>query len=201
MFRSLLLCLIAGLASCTADKSPKIYAPADISIPAMAGDFVWKVNLEESSIDFEALEKRNAFTGYFKTFNIAVNMDPENPEYGEITAVIDLNSVSAGNADRDDVLKTPEWFYLDEFPSARFHSTNITRNSSGGYEARGKLSIKDVTKDIVLSFMLDQNGSEATATAKFEFNRLDYHIGVGSFSDEKYVSYPVKVFITVKANR
>ncbi len=177
------------------------YAPADIAIPTEQSLHAWTVDLNDSEIAFEAYEKRKIFSGQFSRFNVSVTLDLDNPSNGQIRAIIDLDSADAGNADRNDVLKTAEWFYLDKFPIAEFISNDIRRTGPNSFEAKGKLSIKDVTKEIVLPFTLSQNEDETLARATYEFNRLDYKIGVGSFADEKYVGYPVKVIITVKASQ
>lgn len=208
MTRKIAAAILFCLAACSspevksANNTPGYNAePIDLSIAPFAGEFVWTVDHDNSSIQFEAVEKRVSFKGRLERFNIAVDMDPENPKNGRIEALIDIGSVNAGNADRDETLGTPEWFYPEKYPLIRFQSNTIIRTGPEAYTATGILSVKDVENEIVLPFTLVQNGKEALAIAKYEFNRLDYRIGIGSFSDEKYVGYPVKILITINANQ
>ena len=201
MLRAFSFFWVALILGCSGKSEPKIYEMADIQLETPDGEFVWAIDTENTKVGFEALEKGTAFKGHFERFNISISLDPEKPELGEIRALIDLNSVKAGNADRDDALKTPELFYIEKFPVAEFRTTNIFQTGPENYEAVGNLSMKGVSNEIVLPFTLTQKDDEATAQAEYRFNRLDYKIGTGSFSDEKYIGYPVTVRIEVNATR
>lgn len=191
------------LLSCKAAEKPKqppIPDP-DISIAESAQSDPWIVDLDQSSITFEALEKGNPVIGEFGRFNIQVDLDLENPSQGQIEAVIDLNSVDAGNADRNQVLRDSEMFHVRQSPIARFVSSKISRLPDKSYEAKGKLILKGLEHEIVLPFSVSQNDNRVAATAIFEMSRLDYRIGTGSFLSNKYVGYPVTVRIEVSARK
>lgn len=204
----IIISILLSLGACSApkDEAPKpasnpVIQHIDLSLAPNDGEDNWTIDLKASKLEFEAFEKRIPFQGELERFNIAVSLDPNNPETGEITAAIDIASVQTGNADRDDTLATSEWFYTEKYPIVEFQSERITQTGENSYAATGILSVKDIANEIVLPFTLVQNGKEALAKAEFEFNRLDYRIGIGSFSDEKYVGYPVKIFITVVASQ
>ncbi len=195
--------ILAGLllfSACAKDPpSEPTYPVTDLKISPLAGGHVWDVDTTNSKITFEFLEKGQSFEGKFDRFEIAINLNLEDPTSGQITALIDLVSVDAGTDDRNKVLRDSEMFYVREHPVARFHSEDIVRLPDGSYEARGELSLKDIRKAIVLPFSITHNGRDAIAMARFDMNRLDYRVGTGSFMDDKYVGYPVSVQIEVRA--
>ena len=175
--------------------------PPSVSVEMEPSDHSWVIDLEETEIIFDALEKGKPFQGRFNRFDLAVNLDLENPESGHIISIIDLTSVDGGNADRDQVLKDSEMFYVRKFPTARFESKKIVRVSEDRYEAKGELSLKGLSKNIVLPFSISQSGENAIVTAVYNMNRLDFNIGTGSFMSEKFVGYPVTIRIEVEARK
>ena len=191
---------VFACSSGSSESDPPVSAP-DISIDMEPGDNNWSIDLSPSLISFEALEKEQPFKGHFDRFEMTVDLDLNNPESGHIIALIDLTSIDAGNADRNKVLADSEMFYVREFPVAQFQSENITRISDDRFEARGELSIKGVSRNIVLPFTISQTEGNAIITAVYEMNRLDFNIGTGSFMSSKFVGYPVTVHIEIHARK
>lgn len=196
-----LLILGLTLTSCAEAEKKGAFVEPDLFIAQTELVNPWIVNLAASTIEIEALEKRKPIKGAFKRFNIQVDMDLDNPANGRIEALIDLSSIDAGSADRDQVLKSPEMFYVRKHPAARFTSNNIMPLGNGQFEARGELSLKATSKEIVLPFSVRQNVDSVVAVANVELSRLDFNVGTGSFLTDKYVGYPVTVRIEVSARK
>lgn len=175
--------------------------PPTITAVLVENENPWSIDLPNSKIKFEALEKGKSIQGQFERFELDVDLDLNNPDKGRILAEIDVTSVNAGSSDRNQVLRDTEMFFIQKFPVARFQSDNISRISEGQYKAKGELSLKGLTKNIVLPFSITQNGKNAVVIAKYEMNRLDFNIGSGSFLSDKYVGYPVTITIEIKARK
>jgi polyisoprenoid-binding protein YceI len=60
-------------------------------------------------------------------------------------------SLHTGNALRDKDLKGPDWFDVEKFPIALFHSESIVRDGDG-YRMRGSLTIHGVTREVEFPF-------------------------------------------------
>lgn len=60
---------------------------------------------------------------------------------------IDVTSIDTRNEDRDNHLKSAEFFDMENYPTIEFASTNITRDGAD-YKVTGDLTIKGVTKPI-----------------------------------------------------
>ena len=174
---------------------------AQVDLPILTGAYVWQVDKLKSSVGFEALEQGASFPGKFERFELAIKLDPDNPESGQIDAIIDLASVEAGTKERNQVLPTQEWFDIKNFAQATFSSRNIIRKAAGEYEARGELSLKGISKEIVLPFTLDHDGKTAHATGKVSFNRVDFNVGEGSYKSEEYIDHKVVVSVDIYAAR
>ncbi len=189
-------------AGCSQEAVPEpSYPVPDLTILAASSDHSWNVDIANSHVTFEFLEKGETYSGQFNRFDMMIDLDLKDPSMGQITALIDLASVDAGTSDRNKVLRDAEMFFVREHPVARFHSAHIMRLPNGNFEARGELSLKDIRKAIVLPFSITHNEGVAVAKARFEMNRLDYRVGTGSFMSDKYVGYPVTVQIEVRARK
>ncbi len=67
---------------------------------------------------------------------------------------LDMNSLNTQNKMRDDHLKNADFFDVAKNNKATFEATEITKNELGtfAYSAKGKLTLKGITKDVVLNF-------------------------------------------------
>jgi polyisoprenoid-binding protein YceI len=87
---------------------------------------------------------RGRFKGVEGTVQVASNQTDS-----VIEVTIDMASVESGSADRDDHLRSPDFFDVANHPTARFRSTTITTEGTRG-TVTGELTIKDVTRPVVL---------------------------------------------------
>ena len=65
------------------------------------------------------------------------------------TLEVDLNSINTGNADRDNDLRSANYFEADKYPTMTYRTTGL-RADGGGYVADGELTVKDVTNPLSL---------------------------------------------------
>lgn len=99
---------------------------------------------------------------------------------------VDAASVNTDNSMRDEHLRKEGYFDVKKYPRIRFQSTKILPScKNGAFILTGKLSIKDITREI--SFPFSETGSPAGYIFKgsFRINRKDFQIGGSStISDE-----------------
>jgi polyisoprenoid-binding protein YceI len=72
------------------------------------------------------------------------------PSDSTVEVTIDMASVESGSADRDNHLRSSDFFDVENHPTARFHSTAVTIEGNRG-TVTGELTIKDVTRPVVLA--------------------------------------------------
>jgi polyisoprenoid-binding protein YceI len=66
-------------------------------------------------------------------------------------ATIDITTVDTNQSDRDNHLRSTDFFAADEHPTMTFESTSIAERGDGEYEAEGVLTINGVTKPVRLN--------------------------------------------------
>lgn len=87
---------------------------------------------------------RGRFTGVDGTVHIAADLTAST-----IDVTVDMATVESGWTPRDDSLRSAHWFDVDRHPTARFRSTAITLDGTGG-TVTGDLTIRGVTHPVVL---------------------------------------------------
>lgn len=89
--------------------------------------------------------------GEFDSVSGTVEFDPAKPDASRIDATIDVNSLHTGDPKRDTHLKTPEFFDAEKHPAITFRSKKITPDGGKNYKATGDLTIRGVTKEVILN--------------------------------------------------
>jgi polyisoprenoid-binding protein YceI len=78
----------------------------------------------------------------------------EDPLQSSVTATIKTASVHTGQPDRDNHLRTGDFFEAEKYPTMEYRSTGIKSFDGGEFVLTGELTIKDVTRpvDLVVEF-------------------------------------------------
>jgi polyisoprenoid-binding protein YceI len=157
-----------------------------------------------SAIKFTALQEGAPVDGSFQDFKADIVFDPDDLGASRLAVEIDTASVLTGHKDRDAALRSSSFFDVKAWPSAVFMSERLTHLGDDRYEAHGQLTIRDVTREVVLPFQLtiDAEGGKRVANASGELtiSRLDYGIGQGDFASTKTVGEDVVIRIEIVAS-
>jgi polyisoprenoid-binding protein YceI len=111
----------------------------------------WAIDPTHSEIGFKV--KHMMFTnvsGIFGTYDATIETEGDNFENASIEFSAEINSISTNNADRDNHLKSGDFFDAENNPKLTFKATSFTKNG-GDYELSGDLSFRGVTKSVKLS--------------------------------------------------
>jgi polyisoprenoid-binding protein YceI len=140
--------------------------------------------------------------GRFAKFTADVTFSADNLAASKIDVSIDVASLDTGDQERDDTLKTPDLFDVAKFPKARFVSSKIVLTGASRYEATGKLTIRNVTKDIKLPITFqtkDEKGRKVGfLTGGYTLKRLEYGVGQGEWKSTEWVKDEVQVSFSLK---
>ena len=147
----------------------------------------------QSEIAFTSKQMGVPVDGKFKKFDAQVAFDPKKPETAKISFAIDLASVSLGAAESEAEVVKPDWFSTKLFPQATFASTGVKAVGAGKFEVTGKLTIKGVSRDVLVPVALTQTGANTAAIGSFTMKRLDFKIGDGDWGDTSLVANDVQV--------
>ena len=109
----------------------------------------WAIDPTHSEIGFKV--KHMMFTnvsGKFGTYDATIVTDDDNFENASMEFSADINSIDTNNADRDNHLKSADFFDADNHPKLTFKASKFTKIDGHNYELIGDLSIKGVTKTV-----------------------------------------------------
>lgn len=117
----------------------------------------WSVDTSHSSISFQVKHMMvSKVKGTYDQFSITVDSESiEDLTTATISIDIDVATINTKNEDRDNHLKSADFFDVEKYPSIKFQSTSITK-SGDQYKITGDLTIKDMTKPV--TFDVEYNG-------------------------------------------
>jgi len=157
---------------------PSLLLLALICPPAIARD--WQVDAARSSLTFKGTYQDGAFAGKFAKFDATIAFDETDLSKAKFDVKVNVASAQTESTERDDTLKTPDFFYVTKFPQAHFITESFGKGSDGGLEAKGTLTIRDVSKPVTLKVKFVGNGDSAALDVDTTLNRLDFALGAGS---------------------
>ncbi|PVX52441.1 polyisoprenoid-binding protein YceI [Balneicella halophila] len=169
----------------------------------------WEVDKMHTSVDFSINHFFSSVTGNFKEFDGAIYFDPNNLEGSKAEFSIAVNSVDTDNEKRDNHLASADFFNAEKYPKMTFVSTKFEKKGTNDYLVHGKLTIKDVTKNIALPMKvlgtMTNPMMEGHTLMGLSFDttldRTDYGVGTGSWAATAVVGDEVKVHIPMEVNR
>lgn len=117
--------------------------------------------------------------GNFGKFNATMESESEDFSNSKIWFEAEVDSISTNITDRDNHLKSKDFFDVENFPHLKFESTSVEKTEKD-YVVKGNLTIKDSTKEITLKGSYNGNDVDAYGQTKYGFelegsmNRKDW---------------------------
>ncbi len=135
-------------------------APAGPGLAHLTGD--WTIDTTHSQVGFAV---RHAMVtnvrGSFAEYDGKLHLDGTDPGRSSAELVIKVASIDTNQAQRDEHLRTSDFFAAETYPEITFRSTSAERLRGDSYRLTGDLTIKDTTRPVVLD--LDYTGSATDA--------------------------------------
>jgi len=94
----------------------------------------------------------------------------EDPLQSSVSATINTVSVQTGQVDRDNHLRTGDFFEAEKYPQMTFRSTGIKSHAGAEFVLDGELTIKDVTKPVELVVEFEGATTSPYGQAVFGFS-------------------------------
>jgi polyisoprenoid-binding protein YceI len=111
----------------------------------------WHIDAAHSEIQFSVKHMMIATVrGRFTQFTGTIEADEQNPTAGQVTVQIDAASLDTGNEQRDGHLRSADFFDVEQYPHITFRSTRIESRGENEGRLHGELTIRNVTKPVVL---------------------------------------------------
>jgi len=120
--------------------------------------------------------------GAFNEFEGTAVLDGDDPSRSTATVTIAAKSIDTRNAQRDEHLRSNDFFAMDEFPTITFTSTAVRRTGEAAFEVTGDLTLKGVTKPVTVPFSYEGSAQDPFGNTRVGFegsvvvNRKDWGI-------------------------
>ena len=166
---------------------------------AEAAPACWTPVPEQSAITFSVDQAGAPLQGSFKSYSAEVCLDPKDVAKGSIRVDVETASADTEVPELDEALKDPDFFDVAHWPKASFVSESMKATGAGQYSVTGKLTIRDVTREVTVPFAWapTADGKSAKLTAHISIQRLDYKVGTGQWADPKWVGNQVDLGFSV----
>ncbi|WP_114394141.1 YceI family protein [Oleisolibacter albus] len=167
--------------------------------PTGAGQGNWIIDPAGSSLRFTGSQMGQSFEGAFGRFQAEISFNPAAPEQGHAVVTVDTASARTGDDQRDGAMPETDWFNIAAFPQARFEADQFRRTGDDAFEAVGTLTLRGVSRPLVLPFTLRPEGGKMRAEGAVTLVRTDFGVGQGQWSSGDWVGLEVAVRVSVLA--
>jgi polyisoprenoid-binding protein YceI len=169
----------------------------------------WQIDEIHTHIGFSVKHMMvSTVRGQFKQYRGSLALDPSDFTRSSFEGEIDVASIDTGNGQRDDHLRTSDFFDAANHPKIGFKSTRIEAKpgaAQGEYLVYGDLTMRGVTKPVALEvefFGTSKNPwgkTVAGLSARATINRRDFGVSYNALLETAGVAVGEKVKIEVEA--
>lgn len=165
----------------------------------------WTIDPVHSSVEFAVKHVGIATVkGRFNEFEGRLEVGPDG---AVASGSVEVQSVDTGEKQRDDHLRSADFFEVDAYPRIEFRSTAITSTGEDELEIDGEITIHGVTRPIKLAAELDgtetdhQGQERVGLSASAQISRADFGMKFNAAlgSGNLVVSDKVKIQVEVSA--
>lgn len=110
----------------------------------------YAIDKSHSEVTFQVRHLITKVRGHFEDYAGTIEFDAANPANSNVNVTIQVASIDTKEAQRDGHLKSDDFFSAEKFPTITFVSTKITPKGGEDFQVEGDLTIRDVTKSVVL---------------------------------------------------
>ena len=158
-----------------------------LAAAASAQPISYKLDPNHTEVGFSVRHFFSRVPGKFNKFEGTIQLDEKNWANSSVNATIDASSVDTNAEKRDNHLRTADFFDVEKYPTLTFKSTKVTPAGDKKLKVEGDLTIRGVTKPVVLDVDylgagdLNMGGgrppmNKAGFEAKTKINRKDFGI-------------------------
>ncbi len=138
---------------------------ADTTVP-VAGTY--QIDPTHSSVGFTVRHLGlSKVKGGFESFSGTVTI-AEDPAQSTVEVSMDAASFTTGTEDRDNHVKSADFLDVETFPTLTYRSTGI-RKDGDDWKVDGELTIRDVTKPVVLEVEFEGAGQDPWGNGRIAF--------------------------------
>lgn len=162
------------------------------SATAQAASF--RFDQSSSTLKFEGDYDGAAIEGKFEQFSGTVEWDLSAPAQPRFALSIPTKSLNTDYEERDDTLRSAEWFDVEHFPEAKFTSDSACSPVPGNalqLSCPGNLTLRGKSKAV--SLRLDLDPAKKRIVGSSVLNRRDFGVGSGEWDESGVIGEQIKV--------
>ncbi|MEM6415128.1 MAG: YceI family protein [Pseudomonadota bacterium] len=143
--------------SCASALAPKVNTEREALRPGN-----YELDTEHAALLFKVGHLGfSRYVGRFERFNVALLFDESDPTAARIDAIIDMTSLNVANPKFSKKLQGPKWFDAEQFPQARFRSTDIRVTGENTGILIGDFTMHGITQPIEMDVVFNGGGFDA----------------------------------------
>lgn len=142
---------------------------------------VWKIDPVHSEIKFKVKHLViSTVSGHFDKFDATIESENEDFSDAKITFEADASSINTKNEQRDNHLKSADFFDSANHPKLTFESASLKKLKDDNYKMTGTMTMRGISKEITLDVTYNGTAKDlyGNDTAAFEIsgklNRFDF---------------------------
>ena len=166
----------------------------------------WTIDPVHSDVSFTVRHMVvSKVRGFFRTFEGTL-VTGEKPEDSSVTATIQLDSIDTNQEQRNEHIRSSDFFHVEKHPVMTYQSTGVRRDGDD-FVLEGDLTLKGVTRQVPLKLELNgfgpdpYGGTRAGFSAKGEIDRQDFNVSFSATMETGglVVSDKVTILLEVEA--
>ena len=121
------------------------------TVSAPATKTTWAIDPAHTSVEFSVRHLMiTTVKGRFTDVKGTVTSDEADPATGQVDITIGTASIDTRESQRDEHLRSADFFEVEKFPAMHFKSRKLTSVSGDQFKLVGDLTIRDVSREVVL---------------------------------------------------
>jgi polyisoprenoid-binding protein YceI len=168
------------------------------------------IDKAHSEATFQVRHLVTKVRGRFADFAGTIQLDETQPDRSSVSVTIQAISIDTNTPDRDQHLRSEDFFHVEKFPTITFVSTRVTKTAADQYSVTGTLTIRGVSREVTLAVTSLGTAKDPWGNLKAGFeteltiNRKDYglvwnaSLETGGFlvGDEVKVSLSIQAVVS-----
>ncbi|MBD8590062.1 polyisoprenoid-binding protein [Peribacillus simplex] len=131
----------------------------------------WIVDPTHSAIEFSVKHMMIAkVKGSFNKFEASILANPSDLTTAEIDFTVDVASIDTRNADRDNHLRSADFFDVEKNPTLTFKSKKIVKTDEDEYDVTGNVTLNGVTQEETFNITFEGQGKDPWGNEKAGFS-------------------------------
>ena len=151
-----------------------------VGYATQATDEKWKVDASHTHVGFTVSHLFTSVQGRFNSFEGTIDFDPNNPQKLVVKGTVQAASINTNEAERDEHLRSADFFDVEKYPTLAFESTELKEWSGKKGKLAGKLTLHGTTRPVVFDVAYLGRGSDPWGNVRAGFratlaiDRKDY---------------------------